>query len=509
VPEQRAFDVTANELAGHRALERVLPEQFLPMWARLGELAQAQAAKDAARAARDEKLKAQHLRQREQEVKESLNRHVVTMTDDHIDELYRLLTSDALSTGQASQDKWERAPFEARTHRALRELGLSEKQIREANLGVGGRAATEQALDWLVVHLPYAELPPVLRGRRGSAVRVVTGDNPALSTPAGRMLQKFGYSPTDVAAAMKDSAADAPNAAALCWKQLQEALCGIPVAGGGAADALLHACLGEDVAMPCEPGWVEPEASAGPLLGEWWNEQLGLIGVYPEQVVHASEHCFRMRVPVAEDLVALFECSERAGGASVELVVLQPHPHSTLPLLALRCSMLPAPVRLHYTRELCLHLQQQGSDCGVLHVAHAFLSERLVAASAPSGIAARYRFSTLLEAGSGRDTVDAGAAPVQAPQPRTKPRRGAAQTPRPLTPAQHAAESQQLLDALRSRRASNAGRAMQAARARLPAAQKKQVVVEAVASHRVVVISGATGCGKSTQVLAHGCHSAW
>lgn len=48
--------------------------------------------------------------------------------------------------------------------------------------------------------------------------------------------------------------------------------------------------------------------------------------------------------------------------------------------------------------------------------------------------------------------------------------------------------------------------AMRAVRAKLPAAGQRQEVVALVASRRVVVISGATGCGKSTQVGgARGC----
>lgn len=42
--------------------------------------------------------------------------------------------------------------------------------------------------------------------------------------------------------------------------------------------------------------------------------------------------------------------------------------------------------------------------------------------------------------------------------------------------------------------------AMRAARARLPAAAHAGAVEAALAAHRVLVVSGATGCGKSTQV---------
>jgi ATP-dependent RNA helicase DHX57 len=45
---------------------------------------------------------------------------------------------------------------------------------------------------------------------------------------------------------------------------------------------------------------------------------------------------------------------------------------------------------------------------------------------------------------------------------------------------------------------------MRASRARLPAHGCRQQVLDAVGSNDVVVISGATGCGKSTQVGRQG-----
>ena len=52
-------------------------------------------------------------------------------------------------------------------------------------------------------------------------------------------------------------------------------------------------------------------------------------------------------------------------------------------------------------------------------------------------------------------------------------------------------------------------RAMLKIRSKLPATAQRREVVEAVASNQVVVISGATGCGKSTQVVCLGAPSGW
>ena len=47
-------------------------------------------------------------------------------------------------------------------------------------------------------------------------------------------------------------------------------------------------------------------------------------------------------------------------------------------------------------------------------------------------------------------------------------------------------------------------RSIREARAKLPAAQLRDDILAAVDRHRVLVVSGATGCGKSTQVCLPG-----
>ncbi|KAK9846310.1 hypothetical protein WJX81_001334 [Elliptochloris bilobata] len=82
--------------------------------------------------------------------------------------------------------------------------------------------------------------------------------------------------------------------------------------------------------------------------------------------------------------------------------------------------------------------------------------------------------------------------------------RGAPGRPRQRTnallPEQAAAESRRLLARQREWQASPRTAAMRAARGRLPAAAHAHAVEAALAAHRVLVVSGATGCGKSTQV---------
>ena len=137
---------------------------------------------------------------------------------------------------------------------------------------------------------------------------------------------------------------------------------------------------------------------------------------------------------------------------------------------------------------------------GVLHASFTFLSDAL-AGTAPSLTEARLRWGALLQVeqvnGSATNVVDQQ--PIsQQEKPKFKgPRRPST---RLLTPEQVKKESARLKSEFQRTRESAQGRKMQSARDRLPAAAKKGLVMDAVSGHRVVVISGATGCGKSTQV---------
>ena len=71
--------------------------------------------------------------------------------------------------------------------------------------------------------------------------------------------------------------------------------------------------------------------------------------------------------------------------------------------------------------------------------------------------------------------------------------------PAPLTPAQIRA-SESMLQAVRAKSGQANWQKMHAARAKLPAASKRAHVLEALRTSSVLVVSGETGCGKTTQV---------
>lgn len=120
--------------AGHRALERILPEDFLAMWKRLGELQQAKDTKDAQRAVREQKQQARQVKEKQREMKDSLAGNVVSMHVDRIDELYKLISSDELTSGGMPDDA--PVPLAAEVEKSLVGLGCSHQHIHDVTVGL-------------------------------------------------------------------------------------------------------------------------------------------------------------------------------------------------------------------------------------------------------------------------------------------------------------------------------------------------------------------------------------
>lgn len=357
------------------------------------------------------------------------------------------------------------------------------------------------------MNIPNSELPPGLRGKRGASIKVVTKKNNAsLITPEGHLLTALGFSQPDVSAALKDCSTEPQLVAVACWTRLLAALTGFVCPTGGPSAAQLTACLQEAPASLTEPSWAELGEADSEELTMWYNEQQAFIYVYPELVMHASVHCCRIKIEIPEALAMVYSSGggQSKEGAAELVVVFWPGCGEALPLMGLQCKAMPPAVRLHYTQRLYQHLKEQCSSTeGVLHAAFTFLTE-VLSGTAPSLTEARLRWGALLQAEqSNNDSVSSAAGQPQnnrQQKPRANGSRGS--NAKVLSPEQLKKESERLKSAFQQTRESVQGRKMQAARDRLPAAAKKGMVLDAVAGHRVVVISGTTGCGKSTQVCS-------
>ena len=98
--------------------------------------------------------------------------------------------------------------------------------------------------------------------------------------------------------------------------------------------------------------------------------------------------------------------------------------------------------------------------------------------------------------------MEALLAPAPPPPPPMKAcELAAALLPAPLTAAQQS-QGQQLHALHRAKQGTHKWNEMQAARDKLPAAAKRRAVLSALEGHSVLVVSGETGCGKTTQVCS-------
>ena len=98
--------------------------------------------------------------------------------------------------------------------------------------------------------------------------------------------------------------------------------------------------------------------------------------------------------------------------------------------------------------------------------------------------------------------MEAPLAPAPPPPPPMKAcELSAALLPAPLTAAQQS-QGQQLHALHRAKQGTHKWNEMQVARDKLPAAAKRRAVLSALEGHSVLVVSGETGCGKTTQVCS-------
>lgn len=511
------FVLTIHLLLGHRALERVLPEEFLSMWSRLGELRQRKEAQAASRAAREEKHQAQKARQNKMEMKHRQNNNVVSISTDHIEELYRIVCSDKMSALAPDGDSC--VSLEASTINQLKQLGCTDEHVQAVTLGLQRGGGLQDALDWLCMHLPEEELPSTLRQKYGgNSVRVKLAggqpSTPALATsPGGLCLTRMGYSAEDVDAAMQQCSGTA-DVVARAWKILLQSLAGCELGAATPNDADILQCFGSPAGpveeAVLEPQWPEPEEEEDPQAKAWWDEQFACASVYPDAVVRATERCTVVQLAVPHSMVQAYCTSDLSQPqeqqyAQLGVVLWEGcgYPQA-LPLMCVRCQALPPPVRLQFTASVVAHLQQECSGMEMLHQAYMHL-EGLLADEPPNAIVASLRWSCILQVQS-----NVGQQPrreAEAPQPKVAAKKGPGRDSRParVPPGHVERESRRLEEAMKDNHSTGPGRKMLAARQKLPAHGKRQEVLSAVSGHRVTVISGATGCGKSTQVWSFVC----
>ena len=350
------------------------------------------------------------------------------------------------------------------------------------------QASYAEALDWLCVHLAEDDLPTKFQGK-GKHLDVLRFDKneKPWSNGAEEFLYTSGFDIKEVRSALAASGGHADHALrALCMLPAHQDI-GAPSGGedttesyleeesvvlesmypdsdfslsvsnentrimsmnvkgvpGSTKGALLEVRIAEGVAYP----WDSPTVR---LIAESWGR---------EQTVHVNR-ALRAKVLEMQSAVVMYELSVWARSEDVATLVRQYAPHRQS----------PAPIK-------------QGNSGRA--------KKHYPASTAPSTFTRRFKSNVT----GAENTADTTITPPVLPK---RKRRG---QPR-MSRAARDALGQSLLDDYRAKQAVDGSRyqRMQRTRERLPAAKQAQEVLAAVRQNQVVLISGETGCGKTTQV---------
>ncbi|KAL6770675.1 hypothetical protein ACKKBF_B32175 [Auxenochlorella protothecoides x Auxenochlorella symbiontica] len=474
---QRGAVVGLHRLAGDRSLHSLLPEQYRGLWKELGHKAEESKARAVAAAARKERAAA-----REKAAVARAARHApsaVIMTDQHRRAVADLLADLSVRDGEGGRPGIEAGPVPEGSSVAseARRLGFSEAAVAAAMQVLGPAVSLMQALDWLCLNIPEEELPTRFApGAAGKAPEVLNRGNGwtsaaeaeaiALEDPAVAELIDCGYPLPEVMRAVAE--------------------------GSGAVEAarrLLFAML-----TAGNKGLTESATDLPPRSDDcsnMWEEEVATIqSIFGEEDVTIGPDSLDLRLSLDID-------QEAPGPSSLHLTVwtgdAAPRYPFQAPVLSVRCAALPPGATLALTRAL------HARALGLLGQPMVFELAQAVQALVPEALVAPLPFPPAAAAGAdGGDAHGASPAPRRSDARPARPR--PAHRPAAPNPARVREESVALQRALAQWRSDARHAGMRAVRAALPAAAQREAVLEGLAGAAVLVVEGATGCGKSTQV---------
>ena len=352
------------------------------------------------------------------------------------------------------RDAGEETPTsESHDHSSSKETALTKELVRLGFPESGAAAAAKRCdsvsacVEWCCVHLEDSQLPPAFRaqGKQFEVTRNVRG----AGETAARVLVEFGFSPEDaVTAATRETTLEKSLAA----------VCG----------ALVEARFEKEVKRSWET--VETEIEA---LKAIFNTDEASPAVSTETILDCP--FLRFVAENEETPLCLF-------------VVLSPlfgYP-SQAPVVLLRSEKVTAVRRLAFTR--CV-FRRYGENCeGVLFEVFSDVAALLEQAEKETPAVARVLLSKL-----GVTSLSSGVTSLSSstPSKQPKPHSSKRSTSKP-TPFSRVVDKQLLTGSPSAEVVSQ--------RIALPIAQYRSQVLAMIRNSQVSILSGGTGCGKSTQV---------
>ena len=558
--QQRGAVAALHHVAGDRSLERTLPPQYVALWRELCVLATERKQKEKEMTER----RAVHQAQQQAALKKRGPSTVIMteekrkFVEDIIAEVRGGGDTYNSEGGGGGGDGWENfgrpetiskgAESTLEAAAVLLDevmvLGFQEEDAvaavtavtsRNGSSGNGGVAELSSVLDWLCLNVAEHRLPsnfaPGAAGKpithifkalpklkiAPSMIHITEGDQlPGMdeicNDPAVEELSQYGYPPHLAGDALKQSRGHTQEAVQILYCKL---LGKEPVS----LSATTTTTTDND------------DESTNPAdLEEWDEEKVALEAIFGGDVVFPSASWTSVTISVlldgaAADAAASYcqrsKESLMMDGAALDLEFWAPrnkkYPEA-VPVIAVRSEDLPPTCLLALTKQLGVAADKEMLGRPMVYEIACLVQEVLPQCliETPS-LANLFSSSTAddvdaLDDGlDGDDDVDDGVEGLQTDdripnteQQKQKERKKPRHQSRGFsTVSDLAAESARLLQHQREIQSSAKHAAMRAQRAKLPAFSQRAEVVEALlgaASTKVVVVSGATGCGKSTQV---------
>ncbi|KAJ2560035.1 helicase [Coemansia sp. RSA 1933] len=398
----------------------------------------------------------------------------VNMSDAHrraLESVIRTWTSD---WGLGDSPPSSSADASASIGGDLVALGFRQLHVDEALQYASTR---DQALDWLCVHVPEDDLPDRFMRRAYRAAPVVVA--PAHQSDA------IGVAAVHAAAKRLARSGFPTSAAELeIVRAIDTAAVSIDMAEAQAAYAL-HSRL-------C--GGRQQQPAIG-LRGSW--KEAVADELHALDAIYAGED----RVMIGDHRISVALRTETEEDVRLEFWFPPglEYPDKGLPAITVASDTLPAYLKLHAARKLDSLVNRDGLP--VLFEAVSLADQELHA-----WIAAPAPLTELTGSLNGVTRQDGDQSSEKSGSVKARSNRTTQKTS--TIAGGNAKDVRRLADQFAKLQTDDGYRAMQKERARLPAAQAEQQIIDLVSTNSCVVVAGATGCGKTTQVpqflLDHG-----
>lgn len=332
-------------------------------------------------------------------------------------------------------------------------LGFRKSHIEEAVLECKDR---EEALEWLVIHVPEDDVPSwVLPEGYSAGLSMASSD---LKREASiKRLAEAGYSNE------------------LCARLLDECHANEGIAAEALQNGLVHAGPDEK-SNPNISSWSSTEVEAKHEDSVWTEEQETLSSIFCERFKVIERHLFQMQLHITE-LQSPFSLTIRKS----RLYPQQP------PIVSIISPGLPAYIRLSIIRQLIQYAAANLSGEPMIFNVIGWLENNI-----PNIIRNPGRLRDISADKSSRREKQ-----IRNPEIHLPARR----QPTQIYASTRSTDNIGIFNSWHAKQATPQQQKMLAARQTLPAWRLQEGIINAVNEHQVTVISGETGSGKSTQCV--------